>query len=428
MASIANVIEALQNVFGTQADKLGRSSGFIKRQRNLRGSAFVQGLVFGWLGNENASLNELRQAFGQVGVETSRQNIAQRFTQSASEFMKQMVELTLQTVITGQTQSVAALQRFGKVYVMDSTVIKLPDELVQLWAGIQGSALKLSVCWDLQYGHLPVLHTHAAREHDRKAPLAWQDLAAGDLWLADLGYFKLDDFQAMAERGIYWVSRYKTRTDLYHLDGTPFDLKAYVAELPDDEPHTIEVLMGQTHQLPVRLVVQKVTDEKRLKRRAKKLNAYERKKQTQASSLRHFLNDYDIFITNIPNQVASAALILELGRLRWQIELLFKLFKNELKVDEWRTANPWRILCELYAKLMAILIQHWLFMLGDVHHLQQSLTLARQVVRHYSWELARHLWNTWYLQGILASLRDALRLCHTHSSPSRLTSFKRLSP
>lgn len=428
MASIPSVIEAMQTLLGEQADELGRRSGFIKRQRKLSGSRFAQGLIFGWLGNRSASLNELKQAFGQVDVRMSRQNIAQRFNEAASEFMRQLLQVALQAVIEGQPQTSEALRSFGKVYLMDSTTISLPPELTQVWAGIQGSGIKLSVAWDLQQGHLPCLHIHAAREHDRQAPLAWSDLAVGDLWLTDLAYFKLDDWQALADRDIYWVSRYKTGTNLYHPDGTPFDLEAYCRALPDDAPHEVDVLLGQNHHLPVRLVVQRVTDPVRLARRDKKLKNYERKKQTGATSTRRFMNDYDVFITNIPPEVAATHAILELGRLRWQIELLFKLWKSELEIDEWRTTHPWRILCELYAKLIALLMQHWLFMLGDVHHLERSLTLAHRVVRHYSWQIAQFLWDEVALEGILISLQQALRTCLTHSSPKRLTSFKRINP
>ena len=38
-------------------------------------------------------------------------------------------------------------------------------------------------------------------------------------------------------------------------------------------------------------------------------------------------------------------------RVRWQIELLFKLFKSHTQVDTWQSQKPWRILCEVYAKI-----------------------------------------------------------------------------
>ncbi len=52
-----------------------------------------------------------------------------------------------------------------------------------------------------------------------------------------------------------------------------------------------------------------------------------------------------------------------LVRERWQIELLFKLWKPYGCLDEWRTSHPWRILCEVDAKLMGLLLQHWRFLL-----------------------------------------------------------------
>jgi hypothetical protein len=48
------------------------------------------------------------------------------------------------------------------------------------------------------------------------------------------------------------------------------------------------------------------------------------------------------------------------SRLRWQIERLFRLWKEHGHIDEWRSKKPWRILCEVYGKLAAMLIQQWL--------------------------------------------------------------------
>jgi len=36
------------------------------------------------------------------------------------------------------------------------------------------------------------------------------------------------------------------------------------------------------------------------------------------------------------------------------------LWKEHGQIDEWRSKKPWRILCEFYGKLAAMLIQQWL--------------------------------------------------------------------
>ncbi len=47
-----------------------------------------------------------------------------------------------------------------------------------------------------------------------------------------------------------------------------------------------------------------------------------------------------------------------LVRCRWQIELLWKLWKAHGKLDTWRSYKPKRILTEIYAKLLGLLITH----------------------------------------------------------------------
>ena len=62
------------------------------------------------------------------------------------------------------------------------------------------------------------------------------------------------------------------------------------------------------------------------------------------------LADWNLMVTNIPAALLQAQEVSLLYRARWQIELLFKLWKSHGHVDEWSSANPHHILCEFYAK------------------------------------------------------------------------------
>lgn len=65
-------------------------------------------------------------------------------------------------------------------------------------------------------------------------------------------------------------------------------------------------------------------------------------------------------LTTVSSEQASAQQIVTLMRLRWQVELLFKLWKNEGKLDETRGWKAERIETGLYAKLLGLLLAHWL--------------------------------------------------------------------
>ena len=71
---------------------------------------------------------------------------------------------------------------------------------------------------------------------------------------------------------------------------------------------------------------------------------------------------------------------LVLARCRGPLELCWKLWKQVGKVDTWRSAKPYRILTEIYAKLLGSLITHWLTLLECWQAPNRSTVKARQVV------------------------------------------------
>ena len=127
-----------------------------------------------------------------------------------------------------------------------------------------------------------------------------------------------------------------------------------------------------------------VADERR-----RRLRATARRKQVAPSAASLAMADWTVFITNAPAALLSLDEALVLGRARWQIELLFKLWKSQGRIDESRSTKPWRVLCEVYAKLLAMVVQHWLLLLGCWRYPNRSLSKAAQTVQKQAWHLAR---------------------------------------
>ncbi|MBZ0282348.1 MAG: hypothetical protein K8L97_16520 [Anaerolineae bacterium] len=72
METLTRVAESLQYLLTEEADRIGRESGFIQRQRKLSGASFVQTLVFGWMAKGDSTMEELSQSAANVGVQVSR--------------------------------------------------------------------------------------------------------------------------------------------------------------------------------------------------------------------------------------------------------------------------------------------------------------------------------------------------------------------
>jgi hypothetical protein len=98
---------------------------------------------------------------------------------------------------------------------------------------------------------------------------------------------------------------------------------------------------------------------------------------------------WTVFITNVPADRLTVAELLTLVRARWQIELLIKRWKSHGTVDESRSQKPYRVLCDVYAKLLAMIVQHWLFLVNLWAYPDRSLVKAAKTIRRRALELAR---------------------------------------
>jgi len=149
----------------------------------------------------------------------------------------------------------------------------------------------------------------------------------------------------------------------------------------------ISVELGVQERLPARLLAIRVPQEiADLRRMRMKKEARHQGKTVSAAQLR--LADWTVFVTNVPAERLTLHEALVVARARWQIELVFKLWKDHNRIDEWRSTKPWRILCEVYAKLIAVVIQHWIFLVGCWTYPDRSLFKAAQTVQKHAWHLA----------------------------------------
>jgi len=66
MTTIPRISEAMQTVLTTTADNAAHETGFVQRESKMGGASFARTLVFGWLENPQATLEELRQRLRQL--------------------------------------------------------------------------------------------------------------------------------------------------------------------------------------------------------------------------------------------------------------------------------------------------------------------------------------------------------------------------
>jgi hypothetical protein len=356
-----DVAQALRDVLTSVADAAAVETRFVKRRSKLTGAAFVQTLTFGWLARPEATLEELAQTAAAVGVPISGQGLDQRFTPQGAACLRTVLEAAVTRVLTADPVAIPILQRFpGGVSLLDSTTVPLPDALAQLWPGCgrndgpDQAALKLQVRLDLLHGKLtgPVLL--AGRANDHHGELAEAPLPKGALHLADLGFFDLDRLRTLSKQDVYWLTRVQVNTRLYDAFGQLCQLPELLAQHKANAVD-LRVQLGKHHRLPCRLLAVRVPAAVAAQRRERMLKKA-RRLNKKIDPGRWALAEWTVYATNAPASLMSLADGLVLARCRWQIELLFKLWKSEGRIDESRSTKPWRILCEVYGKLLGMVV------------------------------------------------------------------------
>jgi Transposase DDE domain len=290
------------------------------------------------------------------------------------------------------------------------------------------AALKLTVRLDLLKGSLRGPYVQEGRAHETQSPLREQEMARGSLWIADAGYFALKWLLELGQQGVYFLLSYKEPVTLWNAQRQRVDVLDLLPS-QGDETVDVAVSLGANRQVQARLIAHKMPEDVSMRRR-EQLKERAHKQNKPISPRQWELAQWVIVLTNVPLSLLAAEEALALMRARWQIELLWKLWKDLGKVDEWQTANPVRILCELYAKLLGMLVQHWLLLLSCWDDPHRSLVGAAQVIRDQVPTLVHGLAGHLPLGKTLRLMKDALR--GGCSIPRRLTrlstSYRLLGP
>jgi len=254
-----------------------------------------------------------------------------------------------------------------------------------------------------------------------------QAMPRGSLWIADLGYWTLKWLHHLSEQGIFFLMRYKAGIVLW-VGKERLDL---LAILPKATGERLEVLVdvgGDRRLKQVRLLAERVPPEV----------ASQRQERIKEAACRHSkpvnplvmeLANWTLVVTNVPAPWLSFEQAFALVRARWQIELLFKLWKEQGLLDEWTTSKPWHILCQVYAKLLAMVVQHWLVLLScwdDPHHSLSSVSeILREQLPTLVHGLCRHLALSRALRLVVQCVRGG---CSIPARSTRLsTSYRLLS-
>jgi hypothetical protein len=405
--TLDQLADALQALFTSDADQAAKDSGMIQRQRKLTGADFVQALVFHWLENPQATIEEIID-----DLDISEPAFNERFDARAADCLRRVLEKALSHLFAAQPEAIPLLRRFAHVAVEDVTIIGLPADLAQQFPGCGGAdpeagqaGWKLLTRWDVTTGQLEIRPPAPARDSERTLTEDLAPLPPNSLRLCDLGFFDLGRLAADQPKGIHFVSRIPALLKVKVGAPAGVNVTTWLDRQTGDRIDT-EVVLG-IQGLRCRLIALKLpadVAQKRLKRLRKKL----RQKGRKLSERQRVMCQWTVLITDLPAETFTLEEICVLYRVRWQVELLYKAWKSGGGVGRTRGRRGHRVLCEAYAKLLAMVVQHWGTLLRGGPLCGISLVRAARRVKRLAMQVAAALRDPLRLRRVLEKLRARL--------------------
>ncbi len=248
----------------------------------------------------------------------------------------------------------------------------------------------------MRAGSLVGLELPPGSVHDRATAVAAHPVPPQGVRSVDLGFFKLARFREIAAADGFWFSRLLTGTTSSPAPAQHWQIDDFLHQQTTTRVDQW-VTVGRTERVRARVLAVRVTQEVADQRRAR-LHAAAKRKGQAVSARRLASADWNVYVTNIPAELLSVEEAVVLASVRWQIELLFHRWKSQGRIDEWTAStNKWRMMREVYVKLIGMVLTHWLVVVSCWGLGDRSLPQATAVVRHYamtlvsSWDEATHL-------------------------------------
>jgi hypothetical protein len=444
----SQVKEFLEHV----SEEVARETGFIKRKRAITGALFAQVLIFGWMIQPEASYTQLQQMLAILGCTASAQALEQRMNERGADFLLTLLYGLLGVCVESEGVMCEVLQRFKGVYLQDGTLVTLPDELEGLFEGCGGnsdqggrSGLRLQVRLNLSTGELqgPWLKEAVQCEREGAGSIEQDPLPEGSLHLVDLAYVTLEKMKTYAQTKRWWLTTARADWRVTDARGITTSLPEWIksrkTQLVIDEWVTVGSQAGKKQR--VRLLAFRVGEERAKQRREQNnRNSKTRPKgcrrdvrvgkkhqrpsidgrhRRKSGKKRLELADWTILLTNVPEALLAPHEARVLMRARWQIELLWRLWKERGQIDIWRSEKPMRILCEIYAKIIGQVIQHWLILRACWQQPHRSLVKASKAVQWLALAYLLSLSGPITPQRVKQLLQQAMQRSRVNTRPKR---------
>lgn len=379
-----------------ELNRIALESGFVKRSTSrVTGLSFLMMNVLDTSDGKERSLEDsgdwLEDNFN---VSMTKQSLDERYNTYSVKFLNTCFSRILEIVNKGAVERKMDLP-FSQKKITDATSFRIPDCLSTFYKGWKGQGgkaiLKMHLNYDFLNGAVEDIFLTGGSSHDNQYKLVESAAVTPNaLYMRDLGYCNSRQLKKIDNNGAYFLSRTTSNCSYYTKDEKGKYQKVDIALHLPQAGQTKEIediyIGAAKHRTKVRLILQAVPKEV-VQQRLKKLNRYaSRHPKRKISENRKSMCSFNVFVSNAPAEKLPYESARLMYTIRWQIELIFKIWKSIFKIDRIKKMSIFRFECYIYSKLIAILLTLHIHnklgqFLWDEHELELSPMKTAKLIK-----------------------------------------------
>lgn len=329
-----------------------REVGFIQRSRKVDPVAFFWTVVLGFGVGDDRTFAALRRCYeAETGVSLVPSAFYYRFTETLVQLFRLSLAHVVEHFSEPSRKLRGRLEAFADVVLFDSTVFKLHEMLASAFPGTRTNtapaAAKLHLAMSV-LGCGPRTVRIAAERIGETILMRIGPWVRGRLLMFDLGYFRYQSFARIHQNGGFFISRLKPAANprlvrlLRKVKGRAIDI---------EDKSLLDVLPKLKRQ------VLDAEAEVEFKRRTYAGHSRtDRATWRLVAVLNRETREHHVYITNVPADMLSAEDVARTYGGRWEIELVFRQLKSQLKLADFPTAKKAAVEALILASVITLFV------------------------------------------------------------------------
>jgi hypothetical protein len=287
-----------------------------------------------------------------------------RFNENAVTFLASALTKILQQQF--ESDEITLLEsKFKRVLIKDSVCFQIDESLAEYYPGSGGdgsdASIRIQFEYELLSGTITDISINAFNEQDAKDSLATIEMTkSGDLIIRDLAYMSIAVLKKIIEKHAFYLCRPHAGIKMYEKIKDEFveiDFNKVTKNLKKNKLSVIEknVYYGAVDKIATRLIIHLLPVEE-LEKRLRKANKNAKKKGRKLSKEYKARAALNLFITNASIKKIPMENVWPIYRLRWQIELMFKIWKSICDIEKVKKVKKERLECYIFSRLIFIIL------------------------------------------------------------------------